>query len=138
MLVVGRPFLRKMRKMRKMRKNNFSDCLSWIPTSTGGIARIACDRLRERGIVPDPVMLSAGVTIDEVQNRQRRLNASTQLRVLELAAQKLHDDWFGFHLALDFKLGEIGLLYHVMTSSERLGDALRNAERYCAINNEGV
>ena len=109
-----------------------------MPTSTGGIARLACDRLRERGLVPDPVMLSAGVTIEEVQNRQRRLNASAQLRVLELAAQKLHDDWFGFHLALDFKLGEIGLLYHVMTSSERLGDALRNAERYCAINNEGV
>jgi hypothetical protein len=25
-----------------------------------------------------------------------------------------------------------------MASSERLADALRNAERYCAINNEGV
>ena len=83
-------------------------------------------------------MSGAGTTIEEVQNRQRRLDASTQLRVLKLAAKELHDDWFGFRLAQDFELGEIGLLYYVVASSERLADALRNAERYCAINNEGV
>jgi hypothetical protein len=108
-----------------MRKINFSSGLSWIPTSTGGIARLACDRLRDAGIDPKPVMLDAGVTIEELQNRQRRFDASAQLLVLDLAA-KLHDDWFGFHLALDCKLSEIELLYHVMTSSERLTDAPRN------------
>jgi hypothetical protein len=51
-------------------------------------------------------MLGAGTTIEEVQNRQRRLDASTQLRFLELAANELHDDWFGFRLAQDFELGE--------------------------------
>jgi AraC-like DNA-binding protein len=83
-------------------------------------------------------MLNAGLTVEEEQNQKRRIDASALLRVLELAAQKLHDDWLGFRLALDFELGEIGLLYYVMASSERLADALRNAERYCAINNEGV
>jgi len=62
----------------------------------------------------------------------------TQIKVLELAAQELQDDFFGFHLARSFDLREIGLLYYVMASSGLLADALRNAERYSGINNEGV
>jgi AraC-like DNA-binding protein len=83
-------------------------------------------------------MLGAGLTIEDVEDRKRRLDAIAQLRVLELAAKELQDDCFGFRLARDFELGEIGLVYYVMASSEKLADALRNAERYCAINNEGV
>ena len=44
----------------------------------------------------------------------------------------------GFRLARNFDLREIGLLYYVIASSERLADALRNAERYSRIMNEGV
>jgi AraC-like DNA-binding protein len=83
-------------------------------------------------------MSGAGLTTEDVQDRKRRLNASAQIRVLELAANELQDDCFGFRLARDFELGEIGLLYYVMSSSDRLVDGLRNAERYCALNNEGV
>jgi AraC-like DNA-binding protein len=83
-------------------------------------------------------MAAAGLTIEDVQDRRRRLDARVQVRLLELAANALQDDCFGFHLARDFELGEIGLLYYVMASSERLIDALRSAERYCAINNEGM
>jgi AraC-like DNA-binding protein len=83
-------------------------------------------------------MTGAGLATEDVLDRKRRLDASAQVRVLELAATELQDDCFGFRLARDFELGEIGLLYYVMASSEQLADALRNAERYCAINNEGV
>jgi AraC-like DNA-binding protein len=83
-------------------------------------------------------MLSAGLTTADVQDLKRRLDARAQVRLLELAANYLHDDCFGFRLAQSFELGEIGLLYYVMASSERLVDALQNAERYCSINNEGV
>jgi AraC-like DNA-binding protein len=83
-------------------------------------------------------MSGAGLTTEDVEDRKRRLDASAQVRVLELAAKELHDDCLGFRLARDFELGEIGLVYYVMASSDRLADALRNAERYCAINNEGV
>lgn len=121
-----------------MRKRDLANGLSSIPSATGGIARLACDRLRDAGIDPAPVMSGAGLTTEDVQDRTRRLDASVQVRVLELAAQELQDDLFGFRLASGFELGEIGLLYYVMASSERLVDALRNAERYCAINNEGV
>ena len=50
----------------------------------------------------------------------------------------MHDEWLGFHLARSFDLREIGLVYYVMASSDQLADALRNAERYSQINNEGV
>jgi AraC-like DNA-binding protein len=83
-------------------------------------------------------MLGAGLSIENVQDRKRRLDARAQVRVLELAAKELQDDCFGFRLARGFELGEIGLLYYVMASSEGIADALRNAARYCAINNEGV
>ena len=119
-----------------MRKDDLS--FSSIPSATGGIARLACERLRQAGINLDPILAGAGLTTEAVQDRTRRLDASAQIRVLELAAAGMQDDCFGFHLAMDFELGEIGLLYHVVASSERLADALQNAARYCAINNEGV
>jgi hypothetical protein len=121
-----------------MPDSNLATSLSSIPSSAGGIARLACDRMRNAGLDPAPVMASAGLTIEEVQDPKRRLDTRAQVRALELAAKELQDDCLGFHLARDFELGQIGLVYFVMASSERLVDALRNAERYCAINDEGV
>lgn len=109
-----------------------------IPSASGGIARLACDRLRSQGRDPRPVLESAGLTIQDIANPKYRLSAGAQVKLLELAARELKDDHFGFGLARDFELGEIGLLYYVMASSERLREAFENAERYCAINNEGV
>jgi AraC-like DNA-binding protein len=117
---------------------DLAKALSSIPNSAGGIARLAYDRLREAGIDAGSVISGAGLTTEDVEDHKRRLDASAQVRVLELAAKQLHDDCLGFHLARDFELGEIGLVYYVMASSDRLADALGNAERYCAINNEGV
>ena len=121
-----------------MRKVGLVSRLSSMPSATGGIARLACDRLRDAGIDPAPVMSGAGLKAEDVQDRNLHLDARAQVRMIQLAAKELQDDCFGFHLARGFELGEIGLLYYVMASSERLADALRNAERYCAINNEGV
>lgn len=112
--------------------------LSSMPSTAGGVARLAYDRLRIAGLDPAPVVLGAGLTIGDIEDRKRRLDARAQVRMLELAAEALQDDCFGFHLARDFELGEVGLLYYVLASSERLADALRNAQRYLAINNEGV
>ena len=111
---------------------------SSIPTATGGIARLACALLRKQGKDVRPILTGAGLTVQDVENSECRLQASAQIKVLELAAKELQDDYLGFRLAENFELGEIGLVYYVMASSERLLDALRNAERYCAINNEGV
>ncbi|WP_229178668.1 AraC family transcriptional regulator [Bradyrhizobium ivorense] len=109
-----------------------------IPSSTGGIARLACARLRDEQVALAPILSAAGLTADDIADSKRRIAARAQIRILELAAAKLQDDCFGFRLAQGFELGEIGLLYYVMASSEQLGDALHIGGRYCAINNEGV
>src|SRR5258705_4859232 len=61
-----------------------------------------------------------------------------QIRILELASEELQDGLLGFHLARNFDFREIGLVYYVIASSERLADALLNGKRYCTIMNEGV
>ena len=67
-----------------------------------------------------------------------RLEVPKQIRILELASEELKDGLLGFHLARNFDLREIGLVYYVIASSERLADALLNGKRYCSIMNEGV
>ena len=109
-----------------------------IPSASGGITRLACARLRERGKDVAAILSKVGLTIAEVDDPRMRLEARAQIKVLELAAEALGDELFGFHLARDFDLREIGLVYYVMASSERLTDALDNAARYSGIVNEGV
>ena len=109
-----------------------------IPRATGGIARMACARLGEMGKDPAPVLAKAGMTTQQASNPAIRLEVRTQIRLLELAAGELQDELLGFHLARSFDLREIGLLYYVIASSERLEDALRDAERYSRILNEGI
>jgi AraC-like DNA-binding protein len=109
-----------------------------IPSATGGIARMACARLDEIGKDTGPILAKAGVTPEEARDPAIRLEVRTQIRLLELAASELQDEMLGFHLARNFDLREIGLLYYVIASSHLLEDALRNAERYSRIMNEGV
>ncbi|XUJ36437.1 AraC family transcriptional regulator ligand-binding domain-containing protein [Bradyrhizobium japonicum] len=53
-------------------------------------------------------------------------------------AEALQDDSLGFHLARDFDLREIGLLYYVAASSGTIAEAFAKAERYCRLANEGI
>lgn len=109
-----------------------------MPSASGGIARMVYARLRERGIPVMPLLSKAGLSIEQIDDRAARLKVRSQIRFLELAAEALQDDLLGFHLARDYDLREIGLLYYVMASSEFLNDALEKIARYSAITNEGV
>ena len=109
-----------------------------IPSATGGIARLACARLDEMGKDPTAILSKAGLTAEEACDPGIRLEVPTQIKLLELAAEELQDEFLGFHLARSFDLRNIGLVYYVMASSEQLADALRNAERYSQTMNEGV
>src|SRR6185312_13752019 len=104
----------------------------------GGIARLACAAVSKTEKPLAPLLAIAGLTISDIDDATRRLEVRAQIKVLELAAEAVGDDLLGFHLGRDFDLGEIGLPYYVMASSENLADALRNAERYSAIANEGI
>ena len=109
-----------------------------IPSATGGIARLACARLKEMGKDPTFILSKVGLTSEEARDPSVRLEVRTQIKLLELVAEEVLDEHLGFHLARSFDLREIGLVYYVIASSEQLADALRNAERYSQINNEGV
>jgi AraC-like DNA-binding protein len=109
-----------------------------MPSATGGIARLVSARLRGAGIQLAPLLSRAGLTVEQIDDPSARLTVQSQIKILELAAEALQDDLLGFHLAQDYDLREIGLLYYVLASSEILADALHRAERYSGINNEGI
>jgi len=109
-----------------------------IPSASGGIARLVCGRLRERGIPLAPLLSKAGLSVEQIDNSSVRVEAGSQIRILDLAAAALLDDLLGFHLARDYDLREVGLLYYVLASSDVMNDALEKAARYGRINNEGV
>src|SRR3954469_2266950 len=115
-----------------------SEGLCSIPRATGGIARLACARLREVGKDVAAVLAEVGAKPEQVNDDAVQLEVPKQIRIVELAAEELKDGILGFHLARNFDLREIGLVYYVIASSERLADALLNGRRYCSIMNEGI
>jgi AraC-like DNA-binding protein len=112
--------------------------ISMRPSATGMLSRLACARAMSAGIDVAPLMVKAGVTRKQVEDDSVRIAVKGQIKFVELVADALQDDLLGFHLACDYDLREIGLLYYVWNSSNLLGDALRRAERYSSIVNEAV
>src|SRR5262249_55095251 len=90
------------------------------------------------GIKADTLLRKAGLTRRQIENPEVRLTVQSQIRFLDLAGAALRDQLLGFHLAQALELRELGLLYYIMASSDRLGDALQRAAHYSAIVNEGV
>jgi AraC-like DNA-binding protein len=120
-----------------VRESGFQQ-VSMRPSAEGTLSRLACARARAAGIDVAPLMVKAGVTRQQVEEDNVWLPAQGQITLLKLIADALQDDLLGFHLARDYDLREVGLLYYVFNSSELLGDAFRRAERYSAIVNQGV
>ena len=57
---------------------------------------------------------------------------------MNLAADALNDDLLGFHLAEEFELRLVDLLYFVIATSATLGEALNQMARYNSIANESL
>jgi AraC-like DNA-binding protein len=112
--------------------------LSAIPSTAGAITRRACAALGEAGFELAPLLARAGLTRQQVDDDHARISVRSQIRLIELAADAMQDELLGFHLARDFELREMGLLYYVLASSEKLGDSLHRAVRYSTIANEGI
>ena len=108
------------------------------PTATGGIARLAATRALEAGITLDPLLREVGLTAVEIEDTSVRIAVEKQVAWLNLVAAALGDDLLGLHLAQDFDLRLVGILYFVQASAPTLGDALARAERYSSITNEGI
>lgn len=112
--------------------------LGRLPTATGTIARLACERVRASGIPLEPLLRQADLTLPQIEDADARIGVREQIKFLNLAAAALDDDLLGFHLALAPDLRRIGLLYYVLASSETMLDAFRRAARYTAIVNDGI
>lgn len=109
-----------------------------LPSAVGTITRLAVAQTASAGIDVGPLLEEAGMTPQQIDDVTVRLNVRDQIRFLNLAADALHDDWLGFHLAQLPDVRAIGLLYYVAASSDTLAHALQNAARYSTIVNEGV
>jgi hypothetical protein len=100
--------------------------------------RLAAERLKQARISLEPLLRGTGLHASRINLPDQRVSAASQVAFLEHAARALKDPLLGFHLARDFDLRLIGLLYYTAASSETLGDALQRAGRYCSIANAGM
>src|SRR5262245_36725777 len=96
--------------------------LADLPTASGGLSRLAASRLRRAGIELEPLLSGAGLSLDQIDDPEQRINARNQIAFLSNAAEALHNGFLGLSLAEEFDCRELGLLYYVMASSDTLGD----------------
>ena len=109
-----------------------------VPSTTGGVARLACAKLHAAGLPIAPLLSKAGLKVEQIEDPAARIEVRAQVQLLEIAAEQLRDDLFGFRMAQNFELREIGLAYYIPSSSNTLADALSDAERYTRIVNDGI
>jgi len=111
---------------------------SLLPTATGLAARRTIAALRKRNIDPTPLLRHVGLFEQDLKERQDRVSAAAQARLLELAADALHDRALGFHLATETNPRGAGLLFYVASAAKDLGEAIELFARYCRIVNEAI
>jgi hypothetical protein len=112
--------------------------LGSLPSAAGTITRLAYARSKEAGVDVVSLLKKARLTLQQIEDPGIRPGVREQISFLNLAANALQDDLFGFHLAQSPDLRELGLLYYISASSELLSTALQHAARYSSIINEGV
>jgi AraC-like DNA-binding protein len=109
-----------------------------FPSAAGVMTRLAYAHAKEAGIELEPLLKKAALTRHQIEDPAARLRVRDQISFLNLAADALQDDLFGFHLAQPADLREMGVLYYVAASSEMMGEALQRAARYSLTVNEGM
>src|SRR4051812_4672946 len=109
-----------------------------FPTASGGIARLAYEQAKAAGLDAKRLLNRAKLTLQQVTDDRIRLAVKDQIEFLNLVAAALPAEFLGIRLAQKTDLREIGLLYYVLASSEKLTDALQRVARYSGLNNEGI
>jgi hypothetical protein len=109
-----------------------------LPSATGFAARQAIAVLRKRNVPIAPLLTRVGISEGDIDDRQSRISALAQGKLLEYAAEALRDNEFGLHLAEQANPREAGLLFYVASAAEDIGDALALTARYYRIVNEAV
>ena len=125
-------------KVAKSSEASKGERLASQPDALGVATRLAAGRLREAGVVLEPLLRSAGLSVGQIDQPEIRIGVASQIKFLEFAAKALKDPLLGFRLAREGDVRQLGLLYYAAASSETLGDALDRAQRYSSIVNAGV
>jgi len=109
-----------------------------LPIATGFPARQAVAALRAHNVPTASLLKRAGLSESDIDNRERRISALGQGKLLEYAAEALKDSEFGLHLAEQTDPREAGLAFYVASAAENIGEALALRARYCRIVNEAM
>jgi hypothetical protein len=109
-----------------------------LPSATGFAARQAIAVLRKHKVPISSLLKRAGVSESDIDNRQHRISALAQGKLLEYAGEALGDHEFGLHLAQQANPREVGLLFYAASAAGDIGDALALLAPYCRIVNEAV
>jgi AraC-like DNA-binding protein len=109
-----------------------------LPTTTGFPARRVVVALRNHEIDPAPLLQQAGLSEEDLDNPENRISAAAQAKLLESAAEALHDPALGFHIAMGVNPRELGLVFYVASAVKNLGEAIELLVRYCRIVNEAI
>jgi hypothetical protein len=80
----------------------------------GKLSRLACARARAAGVDVAPLMVKAGVTRPQIEEEDVWLATEGQIKLVELIAEALQDDLFGFHLACEADLRGVGGRSHIL------------------------
>ena len=113
-------------------------CADRLPSTVGGMTRLAYARAKAAGIALDPLLKQAGLTHHVIEDPRSVIKVRDQVNFLNIVAAALEDDFLGFHLVQTADPRQLGPLYYVLASSETLIDALQRAVRYSSIVNEGI
>src|SRR5271157_347839 len=94
------------------------------------IAAQACDAA--------PLLRRAGLSDCDPYDRQQRMSALDQARLVDYASEAIADTAFGLHLAQGMDPREAGLLFYAASAGKDVREALALCARYSRIVNDSV
>jgi AraC-like DNA-binding protein len=107
-------------------------------TGSGFAARRVLAALQKRNIDAAPLLRRVGLSDYNPDDRQQRISALSEARLVEYAAEATADTAFGLHLAQGADPREAGLLYYAVSAGKDVREALALFARYSRIVNDSV
>ena len=100
-------------------------------------ARLAVKKLQRAHADVDGILDKVGLTLGAVNKRGGWIPEEAMAQLFEITAEELDDPFLGLHLGEEQDIHDYGAIAYIGISSETLGDAIKNLERYLHIVTEG-
>ena len=101
-------------------------------------ARMAVEELRRQGADADKALGEAGLEMRTLNRDGAWIPFLKHAALLDVAVQETGDNFFGLHVAARLDPRDLGAIGYIGLSSQTLGDALLNLERYLATFTEAL